>query len=216
MGHQYCDCQEAVRLRALFHDLGNHLATFSYILEAVDEESGMLLSAQHHVPMMKTQTARMLDLLREAVGRDRQPENVSVRALISELVTMANARDQATVILRDSEDRWLCTHPAALWRIVANVVDNAVRAAGPAGRVEISVHNQPPKLVIEVVDDGPGFGKIPAGAASLGLGIAVSLAEECGGKVKMSSVHPHGVRVRLEFRDLAARYATADHRSGRA
>lgn len=215
MGHRHCDCQEAVRLRALFHDLGNHLVSFSCILEAVDAESGMSPSSHYYVTMMRTQTARMLDMLREAVEQDQQPENVSVRALINEIVSLENARHQATVILHDGEDRRLCTHPAALWRIISNVVGNAVRAAGPAGRVEISLHDQSPNLVIEVVDNGPGFGKIPAGAASLGLGIAVSLAKKCDGKVKILPAHPHGVRVRLEFRDLTAKYITADHRSGR-
>jgi len=202
-------------LRALFHDLGNHLVTFSCILEAIDGELELSPSSRYHVPMMRTHTARMLDLLREAVDQDRQPENVSVHALINEIVCSANARCQATVLLRDSEERWLYTHPAALWRIVANIVDNAVRAAGPLGRVEISVHNQPPNLVIEVLDDGPGFGKIPAGTASLGLGIAVSLAKKCEGEMRVLPAHPHGVRVRLELRDLAAEYAAADHQSGR-
>lgn len=217
VGHQHCDCQDAVQLRTLFHDIGNHLVTFSCILEAAGGEpemSTMSLFSRYHVPMMRTQTARMLDLLSAAVDQDRQPENVPVRVLINEIVSMANARRQATVILRDGAEQWLRTHPAALWRIVANVVDNAVRAAGRTGRVEISVHDQPPDLAIEVVDDGPGFGKIPAGAASLGLGIAVSLAKKCDGTVQVLPAHPHGVRVRLEFRDLAAGYATVDRWSG--
>ncbi|HEX2301697.1 MAG TPA: hypothetical protein VHH34_24865, partial [Pseudonocardiaceae bacterium] len=51
-------------------------------------------------------------------------------------------------------------------------------------------------------DDGPGFGKGPAGTASLGLGITSSLIEQCGGRVEVLSAQPHGVRVRLEFQDL--------------
>ncbi|MFN2495227.1 MAG: sensor histidine kinase [Pseudonocardiaceae bacterium] len=212
MGQQRCDCPEAVRLRALFHDLGNHLVTFSCLLEAVDGESGMSPAAQCHVPLMRTQTTRMLDLLREAVDQDRQPERIAVRELIGEIVAMAGARGQATVRLNDGDERWLCTHPAALWRVVANVVDNAIRAAGCGGRVEISVHDQRPHVVIEVVDDGPGFGNAPAGTASLGLGIAVSLAEQCEGTVQVLPAYPHGVRIRLEFRDLVAKHVAADQR----
>lgn len=214
MGHQHCDCQEAVQFRALFHDLGNHLATFSCILEALDGESEVSPSSRQHVPMMRTQTARMLDLLRDAVDQNQNSECVSIRALLNEIVSMANARRQAVVVLHDGDERWLHTYPAALWRAVANVVDNAARAAGPTGRVEISIHDQPPNLMIEVVDNGPGFGKIPSGVASLGLEIAVSLAKKCEGRVKVMPAYPHGVRVRLEFRDLATSYATTDYRKG--
>ncbi|HEY2764379.1 MAG TPA: sensor histidine kinase [Pseudonocardiaceae bacterium] len=156
----------------------------------------------------------MLTLLKDAVEQDLQPEPVEVRALIGEIVSVANARRLATVtmqpgtmqagMMQAGTQRWLCTRPAALWRAVANVVDNAVRAAGPAGRVEVHVHDEAPNVVIEVIDDGPGFGRAPAGAASLGLGIVASLTRQCGGKLDVMTAHPHGVRVRLEFRDLGS------------
>lgn len=171
------------------------------MLESVDED--VLSSATRcQIALMRTQTARMLTLLRDSVDRELQPEQVEVRALVDEIVSVANARRQATVTVQHGHERWLRTHPAALWRAVANVVDNAVRAAGPAGEIEISVHDQFTGVVIEVVDNGPGFGNAPAGTASLGLGITKSLARQCGGNAEVLSVHPHGVRVRLEFRDL--------------
>lgn len=171
------------------------------MLESVDED--VLSSATRcQIALMRTQTARMLTLLRDSVDRELQPEQVEVRALVDEIVSVANARRQATVTVQRGHERWLWTHPAALWRAVANVVDNAVRAAGPAGEIEISVHDQFTGVVIEVVDNGPGFGNAPAGTASLGLGITKSLARQCGGNAEVLAVHPHGVRVRLEFRDL--------------
>ena len=202
----YCDCQyggcrEAADLRALFHDIGNHLAAFSCILESLDEHA-MSPALFCHFSVLRTHITRMLHLLRDSMDREPQPETVEVRALVDEIVSVANARSQATVIMTHGPQRWLCTHPAALWRAVANVVDNAVRAAGPAGEVEISVLDTSPHVVIDVVDDGPGFGKGPAGTASLGLGITTSLAEQCGGRVEVLSTQPHGVRVRLEFQDL--------------
>lgn len=199
--HRSGDCREAAELRALFHDIGNHLAAFSCILEALDE-SAMPPALLYYFSMLRTHTARMLFLLRDSMDRTPQPETVEVRALVDEIVSVANARSQATVTMTRGPQRWLCTHPAALWRAVANVVDNAVRAAGPAGEVEISVQDRSPHVVIDVVDDGPGFGKGPAGTGSLGLGITTWLAEQCGGRVEVMSARPHGVRVRLEFQDL--------------
>ncbi len=51
--------------------------------------------------------------------------------------------------------------PALLWRVLTNVVDNAARAAGPSGRVGVTVGSgrAAPRAAIEVIDDGPGFGQ---------------------------------------------------------
>lgn len=205
----HCDCRDAADLRALFHDLSNHLATFSIILETVDDDL-MPAANRCHVLMMRTQTERMLALLRDAVEQDMSPEPVDVRALIEEVVSVANARRQAVVTMEHGAPRWLRTRPAALWRVVANVVDNAVRAAGPTGRVEVTVQDRSRNVVIEVADNGPGFGKAPAGTASLGLGIAASLARKCEGRMEMFSTYPRGVRVRLEFHDLEPDLAPLD------
>lgn len=60
---------------------------------------------------------------------------------------------------------------AALRRCLLDIVDNAVRAAGPDGSVAVSVHPGPDGVRIAVEDDGPGFGNGPRGA---GLGLAIS------------------------------------------
>src|SRR4051812_44166057 len=59
----------------------------------------------------------------------------------------------------------------ALRRCVLDVVDNAVRAAGPDGTVTVSVHPSPEGGRIVVDDDGPGFGRGPHG---VGIGLAIT------------------------------------------
>ena len=90
--------------------------------------------------------------------------------------------------------------PVLLWRVLTNVVDNAARAAGPGGRVEISVAmlaEPPPRAVLEVLDNGPGFGHGPPGAASLGLGVVTSLLESCGGRLDVQAPAGGGALVRI-------------------
>jgi signal transduction histidine kinase len=57
---------------------------------------------------------------------------------------------------------------ATVRRCLVNLVDNAARAAGPAGTVVLSVQRGVTSVRILVEDDGPGFGHGPSGT---GLGI---------------------------------------------
>ena len=77
-----------------------------------------------------------------------------------------------------------------------NVVDNAARAAGRAGSVTMAVR-QDGGPVIEVADNGPGFGAGPPGTASLGLGVVRSLLEACGGSLAIEVPPRGGTTVRV-------------------
>jgi signal transduction histidine kinase len=202
---RHADDTDAAALRALFHDIANHLVTFSCMLEAVDRDFGMSAQfpvARSHVSMMRTQTARMLALLKDSVDQGMQPAVVEVRSLVREVASAANARRLAAVTMDSGGERWLRTYPAALFRAVANIVDNAVRAAGENGHVAVALHDGPGTALIEVTDDGPGFGNIESGTASLGLRIAANLIEKCSGQVTVLPARPQGVRAVLEFPDL--------------
>lgn len=201
---------ETASLRALFHDMTNQLVTFSCMLEAVDADAGMAAGTRAQVTTMRAQTSRMLAVLRDSVDPHMRPAMVEVRGLVREVAVVANTRRLATVTAHSDGERWLRTHPAALWRVLANVVDNAVRAAGADGHVSVTVRDEPLATLVEVVDDGPGFGNAASGTASLGLHIAANLVERCCGNIAVLPADPHGVRVVLEFPDL-----TADQRGGR-
>lgn len=56
-----------------------------------------------------------------------------------------------------------------LRRMVANLLANATRAAGPAGTVTLDIGYQRRLAMLAIEDTGPGFGKIERG---LGLGLA--------------------------------------------
>lgn len=56
-----------------------------------------------------------------------------------------------------------------LRRMVANLLANATRAAGPAGTVTLDIGYQGLRAMLAIEDTGPGFGKIKRG---LGLGLA--------------------------------------------
>jgi signal transduction histidine kinase len=100
-------------------------------------------------------------------------------------------------------------HPVLLRQMVANLVGNATRAAGPSGTVTIEVGRQRNSALLAVEDTGPGFGnKIPPG---LGLGLAAVSrnATRHGGRIECGRGAGGGARVQL-WLPLSARLTQAE------
>jgi K+-sensing histidine kinase KdpD len=87
----------------------------------------------------------------------------------------------------------------AVERALANVVDNACRAAGPDGRVRIAVNGASDGSVIISVDDsGPGFVAATGWRAGLGLDATRYVLASLGGSLRVSTRGPlGGARVQL-------------------
>ncbi|MDQ1666505.1 MAG: hypothetical protein QOH75_2536 [Actinomycetota bacterium] len=94
--------------------------------------------------------------------------------------------------------------PAHMFRrSVRNVLDNAARAAGTAGAIQVSVTTSPTGISIAVEDDGPGFGTLPA-QHSIGLKIVDRTVSEAGGRLEITTSEAlGGARVSLAFPRLA-------------
>ena len=70
-----------------------------------------------------------------------------------------------------------------LRRILCNVLRNAIRAAGPAGQVRVTVAPSAGEVQIEVEDDGPGFGALPV-QNGVGLRSVRRLVQQAGGRLE--------------------------------
>ncbi len=92
-------------------------------------------------------------------------------------------------------------------RAIANLVDNAVRAAGPDGRVRLTVRSRGRDVVVIVEDDGPGFGEAPTGTG-LGLSMTAFVASTCGGRLALQASTLGGGHVALTLPRNPSRKAT--------
>jgi len=104
-------------------------------------------------------------------------------------------------------------HALLLREALQNLVDNAIRYAGAASEVTVSVRRDGGFGVVEVSDTGPGipadlhravferFVRATHEGSGCGLGLAIvrSIAERHSGQVALESLSPHGLRVRISL-----------------
>ena len=85
-----------------------------------------------------------------------------------------------------------------LRRALANVLANATRAAGPDGHVKLIERAAGNAELIEIIDDGPGFGSMAAGnTIGIGLQITEQILAECSGRMEIERLASGQTLVRL-------------------
>lgn len=190
---------EGPRLRGLLHDLGHGLATLSYLAETLREDSSLSRTARERLSLVERELVRLLELAGRG-AREPVASRCGLRAVAAELTTLTGLSASASVHLWPGPEVLVRADRTVVRRMLGNVLDNAVRAAGPNGKVEVSVLGGADGTgIAEIVDNGPGFGRGPSGTAALGLGIVAGLARGCGANLRIGPANPHGTRVRLIF-----------------
>ncbi|WP_179278665.1 sensor histidine kinase [Actinomadura mexicana] len=194
--------------RRLRHDIRHELGTIIMLASAVVVAEDVGDTSRARIDQLLGET-RWLDHLLRRLDEDDDhpvpaPERIRVDGLTAEVVTGMRLVTPHEIRLTAGE-AWAHMDPVSLWRAVRNVLENACRAA--EGRVDVHVEAAQGRLVIQVDDDGPGFGasrgapagRPPArpGLASLGLGIVHDLISGYGGTLEIRTCEMGGARVRM-------------------
>ena len=195
------------------HEVADPLLAIRASLDALAERVGsceeldVASSQLEHI-------GRLAEGLRE-LGRDSDPERVSAPAerLVGDAVARAGelARERSVSleerIAPDLPD--VMVEPRRVVGALHAILDNAVRASPPRGRVRIHAGTEQGFLVVSVTDDGPGiepdlaqrvfepFFSRRRGGLGLGLAIARRVALDHGGRVEAEPNPGRGARVRL-------------------
>ncbi|QKG25283.1 sensor histidine kinase [Actinomadura verrucosospora] len=193
--------EHALWKRRLRHDIRHELGTIIMLASAVVVAEDVGDGSRARIEQLLGET-RWLDHLLRRLDEDDDdqplpsPERIRVDELTAEVVTGMRLATPHEVCFGGGE-AWAHMDPVALWRAVRNVLDNACRVA--EGRVNVHVEADQGWVVIQVDDDGPGFGAGGArrGLASLGLGIVHDLISGYGGSLEIRTCEMGGARVRM-------------------
>jgi signal transduction histidine kinase len=205
------------------HDIRNTLGTVSLYLESLERphESDAVRLLARSDALLKKATGMCSDLMREAARgttAPRQPFDVrrtveEVLGLIAPIVpaatTLSFAGDDPVYVIADPKD---------IFRILFNLVHNAVgaaRAAGMTRRIALALEQNGTTVIIKVADDGPGlpdevrrslFRRGRSGAGNgYGLSIARELAERNGALLNLAeTIHGTEFTIELQGIDLDA------------
>jgi len=214
-GRRQSDGHDALAMRGLLHDIGHEITAMSLLVDAVWEDRRLSARTRARLQLLGQELARLRDIITQEMAERSVDGTVSLRPLATQLTQLADAASAASVVLLPGPDVTAEASPELVWRVLANVVGNAARAAGAAGLVTVEI-GQDAMATIDVTDDGPGFGNGPPGRASLGLRIVTSLLASCGGTLEIHPAGPAGthVRIALPRPPGTGTGAAADRRAG--
>ena len=179
---------DQLRLRQLSHDIRHGLGTVLMLATLLTDGDDIGPQGRRRAGQLLTE-ARWLEELQNAYlagAAPASPSPVPIRLDVCARETVAVLElSCATGIEVSTCEVWAAADRLALHRALRNIVGNALRAAGPGGRVAVSVEQSGDWAVARVDDNGPGFGAASSGMASMGLDIVLESVAACGGRLEI-------------------------------
>ena len=214
------DDERVLLLAGVSHDLRTPLSRIRLGLEMMDDKGDAELRSGlvQDIEDIDAAIGQFLDFarLRDA----EEPVSGSDVNALAESVAARYARAGKPVRLEAGTVKPIALRPRAIQRLLANLIDNALKHGGPAG-VDVLTGSETDAVFVEVLDRGPG---IPAEAAErmlqpftrldtarsgsgtgLGLAIVDRVARMHGGRVSLLAREGGGLRVRVDLPITPAR-----------
>lgn len=184
------------RAQRLSHDIRQSLAIIMTLGSLVDSEPLRRPAVIGRLDHMR----RELDWIRAALHEAHVggTETIDVGEVAAEVWAATAECVTCAFRLTRQTNTFANVDPGELRRSVRNLVFNAVRAAGPDGQVELRVYPDGGDVVIEVADDGPGFGGIQP-QQGLGLITVRRFAASTTGRMTIQDSSLGGALVRLHL-----------------
>lgn len=184
------------QLRQVSHDLRLEVAAVGMAVAALRVDPALTFDLGQRLQQIESQCSRLSRLIEVSLVEPAPAEPVSVVEVVRECIEVARLSSDADILL-EAEPAVVVMDWSALRRMCMNLLDNAVRAAGPSGRLRVKVDVRDGAVRIDVEDSGPGFGAGPAGTSQLGLSVVHDVVDRYGGRVQISISDLGGAGVRV-------------------
>lgn len=197
-------------LAAISHDLQTPITRMRLRTELMDNEKDQLKFRQD-LDAMNALVREGVTYARTLHGATEPPLRIDADALLESMVADYEDSGQA-VQLEGRIDAPIVTRPNALRRILVNLIDNALKFGSD---VRVRVHAEADRLVVAVLDNGPGippdeleavlkpFYRVESsrnrstGGTGLGLAIAHQLAMAMGAELSLHNRSEGGLEARV-------------------
>jgi signal transduction histidine kinase len=183
-------------LRELCHDLIEPTATIRWLVRAIEAESGE--EVRDRLEAIAAAAGQIAAICEDVLGPPPPRPHVRLDKMAAEAVASARARYTGVIDLV-SQPVTACVQAGDMVRIICNILVNACRAAGPGGRVAVTVGESDGRARLTIADSGHGLtGHGVPGRAGLGLEIIGTLALKYGGSVQLSVSELGGLAVAVQ------------------
>jgi signal transduction histidine kinase len=181
-------------LRELCHDLTGPATAIKLLTQVAAAESDPGPTMRARLRQISDEASRIAGICGYFLDQPETAGTADLHLLAAEVADSARWR-YSTAIDMSAEPVIVAAQPVVVTRILTNLLDNACRAAGPRGQVQLTVERDHdwPKLVVS--DSGPGFGHTDSGRASLGLNIVATMVRRSGGSLRMGGSDLGGIAV---------------------
>lgn len=183
-------------LRELCHDLIEPTATIRWLVRAAEAESGEGL--RDRLEAIATAAGQIAAICDDILDPPPTCPRVRLDLIAAETVASARVRYTGKIDVESQPVTALVRTGDAI-RILCNILANACRAAGPDGRVAVTVDECDGRARLTIADSGHGLAE-PAvgGRVGLGLEITGALALKYGGSVHLSVSELGGLAVTVQ------------------
>lgn len=210
-------------LSAVSHDLRTPLAAVKAAVSSLrsdevefsaEDQAELLEAIEDSTDRLDALVGNLLDLSRLETGTMR-PHRIVLDAVEAARATMASVSNPAGLALWSQGECLAYTDPGLFDRVLANLLENALRHAPPGTDVVVNVARVGSRTQVRVIDQGPGVpradrdrifqpfqrqGDVPAGdGVGLGLAVARGLAESMDATVTADDTPGGGLTMTIDL-----------------
>lgn len=175
-------------VRSLCHDLRQPLAIIRLLADDPGPEHGPRPDAEARLAGIRHEAAWLIDLVDSVLGDRRADEPIvlDLGQVVRFAMSCTFAGTECSHRLDVTGEVRVVARRTALVRALICLLDNAIRAAGEFGQVEVRVVAGSSGGIVTIADDGPGLGNL-APQHSLGLVTARAILVDCGGRLALGN-----------------------------